>query len=425
MTPRTPPGFRRPGDRRTRLTLGIALASVVAMIALFVGVIVVSFELLHKDNVTLDEPATLEPVQFLGEEERVFNWAQDRCDNDDIPDLPARAFRDQAGRVQLISGNLVNRRFLGPSLNQVAHQCAVLMASDENPDPAAFNDSEWIGAPYTQDGRTVYALVHNEYHGYEHPGQCSTDLYSDCWYNAVTLAMSRDGGSTFQDARQPPRHLVAASPYRYERDGGTYGMFSPSNIVRRDDGYFYALVSTRAYRRQAFGTCLLRTDQLGDPTAWRAWDGSDFSIAMISPYRADLGSPHDRVCEPVSPNEIGGMHESLTFNEFLGKYLLVGLSSDRIPRQGGTAYGVYYSVSDDLVDWSRRKLIHETEVPWSYECGDTNPILYPSLLDPRSSSRNFETTGQRPYLYFTRFHYRDCTQTTNRDLVRVQVEFSK
>jgi hypothetical protein len=67
----------------------------------------------------------------------------------------------------------------------------------------------------------------------------------------------------------------------------------------------------------------------------------------------------------------------------------------------------------------------ETEPPWVYQCGDPNPILYPAVLDPNSSSRNFETTGKQVYLYFTRFNYASCTMTADRDLIRVPIEFSK
>jgi hypothetical protein len=88
-------------------------------------------------------------------------------------------------------------------------------------------------------------------------------------------------------------------------------------------------------------------------------------------------------------------------------------------------WGFYYSTSNDLINWSPRQLIREVGIPSSYQCGDPNPAAYPSLLDPRSRSRNFETTGRRPWLYFTRFHYKDCRSTLNRDLVRVRVLFSK
>jgi hypothetical protein len=406
--------------------MGIALASVVAMIVLFVAVIVVSFELLHQDEVTRDAPSPLEPVRILGAEERVFNWAQDRCEDDDVPDLPARAFRDQSGRVQLISAHFVNRRFVGRTLNSVNHQCDVLMMSGNQPDPAQFNDREWIAAPYTSVGRTVHALVHNEYQGNQHPGQCSSGEYFKCWYNALTLAVSRDGGRSFQDARPPPTHLVASIPYRYEPNSGSKGIFSPSNIVRnREDGYYYALARAARERQQQQGACLLRTNDLGDPQSWRAWDGSDFVTAFVNPYGPVPGGPSDHVCEPVGQNQIDGMHESLTYNTYLDKYLLVGLAASASKGRRGPVWGIHYSVSDDLIDWSPRKLVTEAKLPWTYDCGDSSPILYPSILDPKSTSRNFETSGQRPYLYFTRFHYRDCVQTSNRDLMRIRVEFSK
>jgi hypothetical protein len=362
----------------------------------------------------------------VGTEERVFNWARDRCEDEDIPDLPVRAFRDITGRTQLIASHYVNRRFVGPNLNRPTHECGVLMTSDRDPDPAQFNDSEWIAAPYTVDGRTVYALVHNEYHGYEHPGQCASDDYFRCWYNALTLAVSQDSARSFRDARPPPGHLVASVPYRYEPNSGSKGIFSPTNIIRnRDDGYYYTLGRVAQQGQQQKGSCLLRTKNLTDPRSWRAWDGSAFNVSFVNPYEEIPAGPSAHVCEPVSPNQIDVMHESLTYNTYLDKYLLVGLSASVVPGRRGPTWGIHYSVSEDLISWQPRKLIREAQLPWTYECGESSPILYPSVLDPESRSRNYETTGRRPYLYFTRFHYRDCKQTLNRDLIRVQIEFSK
>ena len=86
-------------------------------------------------------------------------------------------------------------------------------------------------------------------------------------------------------------------------------------------------------------------------------------------------------------------------------------------------WGFYYSLSDDLIDWEPRKLIREAELTWTYRCGDSNPVMYPSVIDPQSKSRNFETVGKTAWLYFTRNHYKDCKQTSNRDLVRVPIAF--
>ena len=51
---------------------------------------------------------------------------------------------------------------------------------------------------------------------------------------------------------------------------------------------------------------------------------------------------------------------------------------------------------DDLLHWEPRKLIREAELLQTYKCGDRDPACYPSVLDPRSGSRNFETTGRTP-----------------------------
>ena len=53
----------------------------------------------------------------------------------------------------------------------------------------------------------------------------------------------------------------------------------------------------------------------------------------------------------------------------------------------------------------------EAELPWSYQCGDENPISYPVVLNPGSTARNFDATKQINYLYFTRFNYVNCLPT--------------
>ena len=77
------------------------------------------------------------------------------------------------------------------------------------------------------------------------------------------------------------------------------------------------------------------------------------------------------------------------------------------------------------MEWTPRRLLREAPTTATYRCGGPKPIAYPSLIDPRSRSRSFETTGARAYLYFTRFNYRRCEQTLDRDLVRVPVTISK
>jgi hypothetical protein len=116
------------------------------------------------------------------------------------------------------------------------------------------------------------------------------------------------------------------------------------------------------------------------------------------------------------------MVESLTFNTHLDRFLLVGTAVGQ-DREGNTVSGIYYSTSEDLIDWTPREPILEAESRQTYRCGDPDPVSYPSVLDPESTSRNFEITGKRAYLYFTRYNYESCQETSDRDLIRVPKEF--
>ena len=351
-----------------------------------------------------------------------FDWStSDSCNDDDIPDQPARAFRNAAGDVVLIDTHHVVRRFVGSSLASVERDCAVIMSSGTKRDPALYDDREWLASTYTPNGTTVYGLIHAEYQGWQ-DGGCGTSFEDRkrCWYNAVTLARSDNGGASFAHAA-PPAHYVAGPPYRYSPGSGPIGFFQPSNIVRAHDGLFYVLVHVESGSGvQPTGSCLWRSSDLADPGSWRAWDGSGFTVRFRDPYLHSYPAG-EGVCTPVARNEIGTRSESLTWSTYLEKWVLVGsgLNAD-----GASGPGFYYHTSDDLINWTRGKLLMQGPLPWAYECGGPEVLRDPSLLDDDSESRNFETIGQRPYLFFTRFHLTGCSWSLNRDLVRIPLEFS-
>jgi hypothetical protein len=137
--------------------------------------------------------------------------------------------------------------------------------------------------------------------------------------------------------------------------------------------------------------------------------------------------PEIHVCAPVSLNQIEKMSWSLTYSTYFKKYLLVGQTGKYDPARGAMVWGFYYSTSNDLVSWSPRRLLMEAEMIWTFECGDPEPVAYPALLDPSSTSRNFDTTDQNVYLYFTLLHRAPasvgCRGLRDRDLVRIPIEF--
>lgn len=356
-------------------------------------------------------------LKVTGAEEVVFDWTVDRCEKENLPDLPSRAFRDAAGQVNLIISHYVGYRMRGPSLNELEMDCEQISSSEKDPDPSMFNDWEWIGSTYTEDGETIYALIHNEYQGHTHQGKCPQGEYFPCWYNTITLAVSTDSGQSFSHGINPPDHLVASLPYQYKAGDGPNGMRAPSNIIKGKDGFYYSYLAVAEANPNEQWVCLMRTDDLSDPQAWRFWNGVDFEGQFINPY-LDTGESHK--CPPLEWDDIGAsLSDSITYNAYLNRYVLIGVSADTLDNR--EVWGYFYSFSDDLVHWTRRKLLVEITLPWTAENFDDLMYLYPSLLDPDSESRNFETVGKTGYLYYTRLNFGQGN--LDRDLVRVPVEF--
>ena len=171
---------------------------------------------------------------------------------------------------------------------------------------------------------------------------------------------------------------------------------------------------------QPAGSCVLRTRNVADPKSWRGWSGSGFTVTFPSPYLNTL-DPAQHVCQPVSYNHIGTLSESLGWSTYFKKWVLVG-SADNA--DGVSGPGFYFYTSDDLINWSPAKLLMKAELPWTWQCSDGPHYRDPSLLDPQSKTRNFDTMGQRPYLFFTRFNISSCSTSLDRDLFRIPIEFS-
>lgn len=332
-----------------------------------------------------------------------------------IPDLPARAFRDADGQIELITGSPSNYRLIGTDFNDLTLSCSPILRSPQQSNPSLFSDFNWIGATYTADSRTVYALVHQEYHGWLYPqtgcrygsSDSKENRYS-CWYSALTFAVSTDGGRTFTDSGQ----LVAASPFKYMPNVGTanagYGMETPSGIVRNPvDGYYYALISQIAPIDAASlqpsvssGTCLIRTSDLSDPASWHAWGGNSFNISFGNPYAASIGS----VCKPIS---IGISHGGLTYNTYLHAFVVVGVNASR---------GISTSTSTDLIHWTAPHEISANNDP-------CNGRHYPTIIDPSSSSLSFDTSGQTALLLYSQFHFNGSCTATSRSLDALSLRF--
>jgi len=114
---------------------------------------------------TATPTSSVPSIRLVGEPEAVYRWESDRCADDMLPDLPTRAIRGANGGVQLTISSSTNYRLIGADFDSLEPDCSPVMLSDKDRNPEHYNHSEWLGAVYTEDGRTIHAIVHNEYHG--------------------------------------------------------------------------------------------------------------------------------------------------------------------------------------------------------------------------------------------------------------------
>lgn len=352
--------------------------------------------------------------------ELVFNPKRDRCDGHDVPDAPLRAFRDAEGKTVAFGLHFVNRALRGDSLDRIKIDCQVVLNSKHLADPAAYDDYNWITATWTEDGRTIDAIIHHEYHGNEHAGRCAFKEMMKCWYNTLIGYRSTDGGASFVRAGKQP--VVAAAAFTQDQNQGRHrGFFNPSNIVAMGQ-HRYFLASNTGWDGQAFGVCVFRTQTPGDPTSWRAWDGKDFSRRYGDPY-GPSGTNTGKPCVPVQPFQapVGSIvkHSS---GQFLAVYQ--AWKDDRFHPLAG----IYYATSRNLTEWSTPRLLLAGATNYDDPCKTPGPLMgYPSLIDPRSKARNYDETGDNAQLYYVSLETKGCQITSNRDLLRrpVKIELAK
>jgi hypothetical protein len=367
----------------------------------------------------------------------------------DGPDQPAHAVRDRFGRLHLVQA-LFNRELWGTTFDNAVQNCSELLQSDHDPDPSKFDFNEFLTAPYyigpgdTNSGwpsGTIAALVHEEFHGEQldqPPAACGSST-AGCRRKSMVMARSANDGVSFENVATPPDHYVGSLPYQLNSNFNGGGYVAPTNIVRVEDPsdaahpWYYAMFYADGYQdvasgtSQPGGTCVMRTKVL-QPTAWRAFgDGNSdgnlgFEVQFVNPYLAGSFDPAQHVCTPLriggTASNLPGLNilpRSLTYNDFLHKFVVVGVA--------GADINIVYADSTDFVnDWSARKQII-TGNPLLPNCGNFHEMDYPSLIDEGDSTANYEVTDQRAQLYFVNLN-NICVDQRNRELWKVPITFA-
>ena len=201
-----------------------------------------------------------------------------------------------------------------------------------------FANYEWIHSTwYFRENNTAVALTHMEW-DCKDPVSCAFWGLDYSFFSAVTLMSSQDGGESWQHARPPPAHVVATPPIAWNTSVATGpeepGFRSPSGIVEARDGsgFFYATVSAgwnnegKVVYGQASGACLMRTRDLTDPSAWRAWGGAEFNVSLgldASPYEHPGVDPALHRCAPFTLMT----YPTLAWSTHFSAYLMFGTNA--------------------------------------------------------------------------------------------------
>lgn len=327
----------------------------------------------------------------------VYDTAKDGCDPGDVPDEPARAFRDGHGLIHFFATGATTRALLGFSFQKLKHSCHVVMLSKKDPLPQDFNDYSWLTSFYA-DGDKVYSLIHNEFHGWERPQTCPSKKIPNCWMNSITQAVSYNGGYDFSRLGSG---LVAALPMKFNpNESHLVGYFNPTNIIKKDN-YFYAMLTVIPSSDATLkGICLIRTNNLGDPQAWRGWNGKNFSARFTNPYETTIINSDQNLCKPISKENLFLSLGSLSWSVEEKVYVLTMRFQQWDSPKNHEVPGVYLFTSHDLLRWGRPQLLlSDKDAASSPYVGIAPPQLYPSIIDPNATDQNLSNIGSHVTLY--------------------------
>jgi hypothetical protein len=367
----------------------------------------------------------------------VYDYSTAHCDLQDIPDDGARAFYDADGDVHLIASHSRNRQMIGTTLDNVVQQCPVIYENDSSGDPSLFDDQGWLESYYTLDGNTIYALISLDYHPYRHSLPCDGSTTNEnCWYSTITAATSPDKGYHFISPAPGVSRFVAGAPVKFDisypnppgsnDNTAPEGAFVPTNILQLN-GLYYMLVQQNPNTLvtggavQSLGDCVMQTNNLADPTAWRAWDGTGFNIQFQDPYTTPgIASTKIATTGCTTVNNYAG--RSLLQMSYMNSIIGYIVSS-----QNGANFAT--ATSADLIHWTAAAVVNNPNLSFNGTCISSNTNTYygyPAMLDASISNnnttdRNYDTVylnDSTTYLYATQFV--NCSvNNLNRNLVRV------
>ena len=362
-------------------------------------------------------------VKVLGDPIRVWGSidAWKKCQIGDFPDIPTRAFavpqhsKSSSSNnsssdyiIHMIQGSTNAHIMTGPSLFDVTRACNMTWNMTGNADPAMFAGDEFLDSTVVFLNGTVISLSHTEYPGNRFDN-CPGPSYPYCWTVTTGLMISHDFGMTWKHAQPPPHHLVAAVPYIYNTTQLASGWGDPTNILKHpSDGYYYvAMWNRNQVGLQKPGVCMMRSNALLEPSSWRGWNGTDYSVPFVSPYQTKdpAWNPANHICKvlPVDETILDPTKYSpfgLVWSPSLQVFLMTWACL--------SGYGSFYmTTSPDLIHWSTPQAIYDKSMLPNATRAHVTSMHYPNLMDVAAPTvlkdPNYSAITSTPHLFWVSF----------------------
>jgi hypothetical protein len=357
--------------------------------------------------------AAAEPSVTVTSSPRIlYRAVESGCGPNFIPDSPARMFRRADGNMELIAAHFEDWMMLGRNFGSLKASCQSIMDPDEY--NRKVQGHLWIQATYTLDGRHIEGLISQDLSRTTMAEGCNPEnIPGRCWVNQIIGVSSGDMGTHFN-----PGSVVASYGNTFpSNEQWHFGFFTASNIVRQGDFYYVVLYQTPpstpglAGGMTQSGNCLFRTNTILNPASWRAWTGTGFT------YDANRGKGR---CALISPAD-SGPFRSIQYLPKDHQWIALTAGRHQLPGDPRPVPGFYAMTSPDLMHWNGYARV--MAVPLAARSDSMDSLFsYPSLIDPDSSTNNFETLDhETAILVFTVHHLLRGTGTMNRDLEFVPV----
>lgn len=367
---------------------------------------------------------TIVDIQVSGAPVKVFDHSTDQQQPYNIPDAQITAWREADGTVNMTLPSFENYRMRGADLEHLVidpHEIYSSETSGYQVPESDYDYAHWLLAPYTLDGRTIYAVTHSEWYACLLDSDCnavvggSGDASLNSWVATPNEMISTNGGEDWQMDGAGSAHTVAPLGYYWtgsvaeQSQAYLYalnhtGVFQPSRVIA-ENGYYYAVAfyihrdwsqlnpALNVYEAPVdnSGYILMRTNDITAPGSWQIWEGGT-SFAPIRTGTVQTFAPMQ------NGSALNAAPPQIIYDKIAACYILVF-----------TLYGgnnaVYYMTSKSLAapQWSASTTIDGTATLVTDPGGPVtgfNDANYVSILDDDSPGYNFEFTTGSPQLFF-------------------------